>query len=474
MVGSRAARRFSWRLVANLLAVSCVLTTLACSGGGGGGSSTRVASPNTTPPPTTPPPTTPPPTTPPPTTPPPTPTPMQTVEVRFEPSSSDGVLGYSLSVATDSGAFGSGTQIDIPVTAARVEAGGVLAYDVQMSANVPHYLAMRAYSSETFSPYSNEIEIPAVAATATVSTALASTAAIGEETSGMPATSTGSAGAGSTSMAGTSGSGSASGTSASGSESTTANSASAAAMSSLDFDGAGEFLASLAAQPLGASNQFTLSVWAAADPSATGPRALVSVRGGSGATQNRVELTSAGGELALSVTNDAGQLVYSAAWSGALVPGDWQHLALTFDASIDSAPMLLVDGTARAPSSANLTGNPAVFGDSAGRVFVGGSGNTTGTTGTWLGAIGHVAFFGLALGDDEIAEIFVRGHALDLRSNAGAYQASDALLHYWRLGEDPNAVGYDSGSAATPIDLDDPSGYVDAGDILADAPVLLP
>ena len=114
-----------------------------------------------------------------------------------------------------------------------------------------------------------------------------------------------------------------------------------------------------------------------------------------------------------------------------------------------------------------------MFSDSAGRMFVGSSGNTTGTPGTWLGEIGHVAFFGAALGDDEVTEIYERGHTLDLRANAGAYQASDALLHYWRLGEDPNAVGYDSGPAAAPIDLDDPAGYVDAADIVADAPVLL-
>jgi hypothetical protein len=398
---------------------------------------------------------------------------MQTVPVRFVPSTSAGVTGYNLSVATVSGAPGSGTQVNIPVTAARVEAGGVLAYDVQMSADRPHYLVMRAYSGQAFSPYSNEIVIPAVAAMATTSIATSSTVAIGEETTGMPAGSTGSAGTGSASA---SGSGSTSDSSASSDPNTTTNTntASAAAMSSLDFDGAGEFLASSVAHPLGASSEFTLSVWAVADPVATGPRALASMRGGSDATQNRVELTSNDGDLALSVTNDAGQLVYSAVWAGVLVPGNWQHLALTFDASIDAAPMLAVDGMTRAPSSANLTGSPAVFSDSAGRVLVGGTGSTSGATGTWHGAIGHVAFFGVALGDDEVAEIFVRGHALDLRGNAGAYQASEALLHYWRLGEDPNAVGYDSGPATTPIDLDDPSGYIDAGDIVADAPVLLP
>ena len=136
------------------------------------------------------------------------------------------------------------------------------------------------------------------------------------------------------------------------------------------------------------------------------------------------------------------------------------------------SPPLIPVRIARAPTSANLTGNSPTFSDSAGRVFVGGSGSAT--AGTWFGAIGHAALFALALGDDEVAEISLRGHTLDLRENAGAYQASDALLHYWRLGEDPNAVGYDSGSASTPIDLDDASGYMDSADIVADAPLLLP
>ena len=80
----------------------------------------------------------------------------------------------------------------------------------------------------------------------------------------------------------------------------------------------------------------------------------------------------------------------------------------------------------------------------------------------------------MALGDDEIDEISLGGHALDLRADDGAYLASDALLHYWRLGEDPAAVGFDYGPAAISIDLDDPAGNVDAADIVPDAPVLLP
>ena len=399
---------------------------------------------------------------------------MQTVEVRFEPSPSGGVIGYNLAVATAPGAYASAAQIDIPVGAARVQPGGVLAYDVQMTANAPHYLAMRAYSSQSFSPFSNEIVVPAVAATATTSTAIPTAAPMAQSgTSGANET-----GSGSTSgVSFATGSGSTGATTAStandpnASDPNTAGSAGGAAMSSLDFDGAGEFLASSAAHPLGASTQFSLSLWVLADPTATGARALVLMRGGGGATQNRVGLGSDGTTLTLGVTNDAGQSVYEASWAGALTPGAWQHLALTFDASVDAAPILLVDGVVRAPTSATLSGAAPTFADSAGRVFVGG-GDAAGI-GTWLGAIGHAAVFGVALGDDEVAEISQRGHALDLREDSGAYQASGALLHYWRLGEDPNAVGYDSGSASTPIDLDDASGYMDGADIVADAPASL-
>jgi hypothetical protein len=243
-------------------------------------------------------------------------------------------------------------------------------------------------------------------------------------------------------------------------------------MSAIDLDGAGEYLASSVAYALGVSNQFTLSVWAVADPQATGSRALISVRGGGTATQNRVELAADASDLQMTAYNSAGELVYQAVYTAALVAGAWQHVALTFDFQVDSAPVLLVDGMARAPASANLTGSPATFSDSAGRVFVGGG--ATAAAGTFWGAIGQVAIWNVALGDDEIGEISQRGHSLDLRENLGAYQAKDALLHYWRLGENPNAVGFDYGPAAVPIDLDDAAGNVDAADIVPDAPVLLP
>ncbi len=470
---SLVARAPSWRLVLNLLAAGCLLTTVACSGGGGGGSdgTAAAAAPRTTPPASTPS------TTPPAgsgggtTTPPPAPVPMQTSIVRFLPSASPGVLGYSLSIANSPGAYGAGTQIDIPVAAAQTASGGVLEFAVSISANVPHYIAMQAYSAQAFSGFSNEVVIPAVAAPTSSPTPVSAPSAAAGTSLSMPV-----ANALTSGVASGSGTAVATGESSSGSTSPTATSASTAsasvtAMSSLDLDGSGEYLASSAPYALGVTQQFTLSIWALADPLASGSRALITLRGGVSGQQNRVELISYTNNLQMTVYNDAGLLVYQAFYAATIVPGSWQHIALTFDASVDSAPVLLVDGTVRAPASAVLTGNAATFSDSAGRIFIGAS--STGSVATWFGAIGHAALWNVALGDDEIAEISLRGHSLDLRENQGAYLAKDALLHYWRLGEDPTAVGFDYGAAAVPIDLDDPAGNVDAADIVPDAPVLL-
>jgi hypothetical protein len=239
-----------------------------------------------------------------------------------------------------SGASGSGTQIDIPVSAARVENGGVLAYDVQMTRTCPTTWRCARTRADSLSVLERDRDSRG-RRFGDDSIALAQHAAVGEETTGIDGLGLGTAAA------------RAAGRASMGRDrlglheravgrhdsSTSTTTGSAAAMSSLDFDGAGEFLASSAAYPIGASSEFSLSVWALADPQATGSRTLVSVRGGGGATQNRVELSSDTTDLALSVTNDAGQLVYSAVYAAVLVPGEWQHLALTFDASVDSAPL---------------------------------------------------------------------------------------------------------------------------------------
>lgn len=462
------ARRGSLRRVADLLAACSLIAALACGGGGGGGGSTPSGDPDPDPPPdggsgggTTPPPTS---------------VPMQTASVRFLASESDGVIGYRLSIATASGRYGSGIQLDVPVGSADDLGGGVLEVDVEVPRDSYSYLAMRAYSASAFSAYSNEIVIPPES-----SSASSSAVPVGEsDEASSPATSGSSSG---TRLSGASGSYTSTSSSTSGSASAGSDSdasgadesatlASTGAPGSLDFDGAGEYLSSSASAALGVSQQLSLSLWLLADPRASGSRGVISVRGGGDSTQNRVELTSRGVELRMAVHDASGQLVYQASYGSALVAADWQHVALTFDAAVDAAPMLFVDGRVLAPESSELTGSAPIFSDTPGLIVLGG-GDGSGV-GTWFGAIGHVALFATALDDEAIDEIWFRGHSLDLRESLGAYDSASALLHYWRLGEDPAAVAADLGTSRPPLDLDDPAGGIDATDIVADAPAPLP
>lgn len=475
---SAGARSTSIRLVVKLLWICSLTAALACGGGGGGGGGSDPSGGGSNTPPSgggsgggsnTPPASTPPP----PTPPPPTPTAMQNITVRLLPSASAGILGYRLSVATASGRYGSATQINIPLSALQDGGAGVLEYAAQVPRDSISYLALRAYSASAFSAYSNEVVVSAASSSASTSSAVG----VGESDGGAPpapsAPVQGSASP-SSGFASASPANQDSSTGESSADEVTDSSvgASESTMTSLDFDGAGEYLASSSALMLGVSTQFTLSVWALADPQASGIRTLVSVRGGGETTtENRVELSSDAGDLLMSVYNASGQLVYEAIYSSALVGGEWRHVALTFNAQVDAAPLLFANGSVRAPDLAELTGHPPTFSDSAGRIVVGSDGS--GTLTTWRGAIGHIGLWNVALGDDEIDEIALRGHTLDLRENAGAYQGMDALLHYWRLGEDVNAVGLDSGSATVPIDLDDPAGGVDASDVVLDAPALV-
>ncbi len=454
--------------VVDLLALGSLVLALACGGGGGGGGGSSSGDPDPDPPPdggsgggSTPP---------------PTPVPVQTAEVRFLASESDGVLGYRLSIATASGRYGSGTQLDLPVGSADDVGGGVLAVDVEVPRDSYSYLAMRAYSASAFSTYSNEIVIPPESSSST-----SSAVPVGEsDGTGGATTSASSSGSrlsgasGSYASTGSSTGGSASDGRDSGASSAdeSAELASAGAPGSLDFDGAGEYLASSAPAALGVSQQLALSLWVLADPRATGSRGLISVRGGGDSTQNRVELTSRGTELSMAVHDASGQLVYQASYGSALVAADWQHVALTFDAAVDAAPTLFVDGRVLAPDASELASSAPIFSDTPGLIVLGGSDGAD--VGTWFGAIGHAALFSTALDEDEIDEIWFRGHSLDLRESLGAYDSAAALLHYWRLGENPAAVAADLGAARPPLDLDDPAGGIDATDIVADAPAPLP
>jgi hypothetical protein len=147
----------------------------------------------------------------------------------------------------------------------------------------------------------------------------------------------------------------------------------------------------------------------------------------------------------------------------AITHDEWWHLGLVLDPAAASA-RLYFDGEF-VMEHAGMSLPPGLL--AAEHLLTLGA-PEAGRAAPWLGRLGHAALFSTALAASEVAEISLYGHELDLRGDLGGYQSSSALTHYWRLGDDPDAVGFDSGSA--PLSLDDPYGNVDGSDVVPDGP----
>ena len=386
-----------------------------------------------------------------------------TYSMTFLPSPSGSVDGYEVAVGPSSGGYD--TTLDIPLSAISTS-GSIWTYDLTLEAGRDHYMVLRAYNASGMSANSNEIRIDAVtgsaanvpgggeagaslaAAVATSRTELAYTTLPGAESQ-----------------------------QADGNRQTVAVAETAGddaeqramrdPMSSLDFDGAGEHLASADPTALGASYTFSMTVWARPVVDSAARRTLVDLASEVGDANRMTVAVVNGSDVELTLYGADGELLHRSRFAGAMLDGEWQHVAVVFDGDADLEPRFYVDAQQQtALESFSAAGEWAMV-DSVRRVFLGA--DASGASGSWLGQLGHAAFWNAPLSNEALQEIATLGHAADLRGPGSAYRDSDSLLHYWRLGDD--AVGIDAG--AEPVDLDGSGGGIDADDIVEEGPEML-
>ena len=385
--------------------------------------------------------------------------------MRWLASASAGIEGYRLSIGTRSGDYDPTLEVDIPLVDATVESDGSLSYDIELLDGRDHYLAMRAYDSTSFSPLSNEIE---VAATSSEEGGGATASSVGPGSTSAASLSSGSAG-GATGGVSAIGSAPASGDpDAAGGALPTVPAGTGV---SLDLNGIDEYLASTLAGPL-RSDGFTASLWGRVPlDDAANRRGLLQLDCALDADACGVEISlvnDAGGPvIELRLFDPAAGLDDVVQTPAPIVADRWWHLVVAIDEPTGVARIFL-DGELLILRS-GLEISPAL---SESDYFVALGAGRVGRSDPWPGQLGHAAIWNALLGEPEIAEISMRGHELDLRTDVGDYRGASALGHYWRLGHDPAALGLDSG-LAPPLDLDDPSGNVDARNIVSDAPASL-
>jgi hypothetical protein len=402
--------------------------------------------------------------------------PTRDVTLRWIPSSSSGVVRYDLSVGRRSSTYD--TTVRIPVGQATRGNDGVYAYTVTLQSDVDHYLSLRAYDGRLLSSYSNEIVVPA-----TSGSGVGGGGGAGAETTSDP---TAAADASPSSLAGSGGGASAAvsgevtaappaapvdGEADAGTPNDTAADL-AGALTSLDLDGHSEYLASEGPRPLGVTGALTLSMWLRPIVDYAPRRVVFEARAFEDPRVDRVTLSLIDGvDLELVARGAGGEIAYRALFEVAPAHDTWQNLVVVFDPTADLDPAVYLDllpcTLLESEGSGTMLGLP----DADWTLYLGGT-SAPGDPGL-VGRLGHTAIWAEAVSLFELSEIHARGHQIDLRLPVGTYASGETLVHYWRLGEYANPVGYDLGRSDAPIDLDDPAGGVDAADVVMDGPLAI-
>lgn len=397
-------------------------------------------------------------------------TPTRTYSMTFLPSPSGSVDGYELSLGDSSGSYD--TFVDVPLNEITVT-NGTMSHDLTLDADRDYFIVLRAYNAGGMSADSNEIRIAA----------LVSNVIGGTSNGGSAAAQASYAAKAASSLAVAAGSPTADSQGESVAVAELADAGTDRAevqtheqigdgIASLDFDGAGEHLANSVMAPLGTSYTFSMSIWARPLLDDAERRTMMDLRDQAGGDANRMTLAVVNSsDVELTLYGTTGSVLHRARFAEALLDGEWQHVAVVFDGSRDLEPGLYIDAQRQIAIDSSSADGTWEMADSARRIFIGA--DASGAGDSWRGQLGHVAIWDSALSDAAMHEISVMGHGIDLRNAGLEYGEQEALLHYWRLGDDSNGIGFDYGNASKLVDLDDASGGIDADDIVAEAPAVL-
>ena len=225
--------------------------------------------------------------------------------------------------------------------------------------------------------------------------------------------------------------------------------AAAAPQVSLDLDGSTEWLANPAQTTLGIADSWTFSTWIRDRSFASSTANYFQLLRPD--SDSRIDIFQAGNgstnPLIVHLYSTSGTIFKAGLWNNVMSPGStFHHIVVVWDGAAGALGSLsvYVDGELRPPSIVG-TDLAGVMHDSERSVLLGGSPSLD-------GLIGHTALWARALSAQEIAQVHFLGHAINLRGDIGDYQSSAHLRHYWRLGEDPVAIGRDFAANPT-IDL---------------------
>lgn len=212
-------------------------------------------------------------------------------------------------------------------------------------------------------------------------------------------------------------------------------------------------------QVFGIANAFSVGIWLNPlnpDPdTGEAPQGLFEIVTPPGVV-NKIQIEMVAGsnkDFRFRLWDSAGVLFKTFTWRSGIEitwdPGAFQFLVFTYNGT---NVVLYQDGVA-ITERAGGTDDPGTMTNTARQVFIA---TTDVGTNRYDGMIHSVGMWNSALAEAEALALFNGGdgRAANWYADLGAYVSSDDLVHWWRLGFDPNDPGKDYGVAAVPIDVD--------------------
>jgi hypothetical protein len=237
-------------------------------------------------------------------------------------------------------------------------------------------------------------------------------------------------------------------------------------LQSISFNGTDEDLFNDTPQTIGVANDW--SIQALCEPAAltASSMTIFNIRGSSSSTVNNILMSilafDANDPLSVRITSSSGVLIKRYDFESHFTVGVKVSVLCTWNGT---NLITYIDGTLATPTTL-VTDDSGTMSDLTGRKVAIGSRQGEGVPQSFFeGKTNSVSVWDTVLTQAQVTVLENSGspHTFDNRVDSGAYNASANLVHYWRLGEDSDDIGKDSGTG-TAINVGDDALNMTADD----------
>ena len=237
---------------------------------------------------------------------------------------------------------------------------------------------------------------------------------------------------------------------------------------SINFNGIDEAMRDTTQQSHAIADKWSLMMWIRRRSGVVGTTTNNSLYLLTGGNPNRIHIrafgTVSGDPVRVELQDTGGTLFKKYDWTTSVFPFDvWYQMLVIWNGDGAGTLSMYKDGNLVAPTTKAIDTNNRTMANTNRGIQLGRNGGVQ----AFSGFIHSVAMW-----DEDVSsaatELFNGGVASTFNLSRASFNAN--LQHWWRLGQDPDDLGKDSGIASNLIDVDFNSTNITAADIDAESP----